>query len=126
MVTRRPRDLRRRPSEEAVRPFPRLEATPPVTKMCFAKTFSFAGSLWCKNRPSATVPDDSRRPTHPERTGGSTVGYGAGMTRVETVDSAPATSIEMRFAHWRSDALVLAIATVVIRLPAFFAEKSLV
>jgi hypothetical protein len=28
--------------------------------------------------------------------------------------------------HWRRDALILAIATVVIRLPAFFADKSLV
>jgi hypothetical protein len=36
MVTDRPRDLRRRPREAAVRPFPKLETTPPVTKMCFA------------------------------------------------------------------------------------------
>src|SRR3954453_1414154 len=35
MVTRRPRDFSRRPSEEAVRPLPSEEATPPVTKMCF-------------------------------------------------------------------------------------------
>src|SRR5690242_509715 len=35
MVTRRPRALRRRPSEEAVMPLPRELATPPVTKMCF-------------------------------------------------------------------------------------------
>src|SRR6478735_5708859 len=35
MVTRRPRALSNRPSEEAVRPFPRALATPPVTKMCF-------------------------------------------------------------------------------------------
>src|SRR3954468_12139587 len=35
IVTRRPRHLRRRPSEDAVRPFPKEEATPPVTKMCF-------------------------------------------------------------------------------------------
>ena len=48
------------------------------------------------------------------------------MTRVETVDAPRVTSERLRFAHWRSDAVVLAIATVVIRLPAFFAEKSLV
>src|SRR5437660_11024014 len=36
MVTERPRDLSRRPREAAVRPFPRLETTPPVTKMCLA------------------------------------------------------------------------------------------
>src|SRR6476469_3295679 len=36
MVTRSPRLLSSRPSEEAVRPFPSELATPPVTKMCFA------------------------------------------------------------------------------------------
>ena len=50
------------------------------------------------------------------------------MARVETTRSGPvappvATSVR---AHWRRDALILAVATVVIRLPAFFAEKSLV
>ncbi len=35
IVTRRPRDLSSRPSELAVMPLPRDEATPPVTKMCF-------------------------------------------------------------------------------------------
>src|SRR5215472_10538118 len=34
MVTRRPRALSRRPRLEAVRPLPRLDATPPVTKRC--------------------------------------------------------------------------------------------
>ena len=34
IVTRRPRDFRSMPSEEAVKPLPRLETTPPVTKMC--------------------------------------------------------------------------------------------
>src|SRR3954470_7055216 len=34
IVTRRPRSLSNRPSEEAVKPFPRELATPPVTKMC--------------------------------------------------------------------------------------------
>ncbi len=34
MVTRRPRALSRAPRLEAVRPLPREEATPPVTKMC--------------------------------------------------------------------------------------------
>src|SRR5262249_38327838 len=36
IVTRRPRALRSRPSEEAVSPFPSELATPPVTKMCLA------------------------------------------------------------------------------------------
>src|SRR3954453_16898613 len=34
MVTRRPRDFSRLPSEEAVSPLPSEEATPPVTKRC--------------------------------------------------------------------------------------------
>src|SRR6478736_5335718 len=46
------------------------------------------------------------------------------MTGVETAPPPPAERTVR--AHWRTDALVLAIATVVIRLPAFFAEKSLV
>src|SRR6266536_6619000 len=40
IVTRRPLLLSRRPSEEAVSPFPRLDATPPVTKMCLTTTTS--------------------------------------------------------------------------------------
>src|SRR5712691_10387316 len=40
MVTRRPRLFSSRPREEAVNPFPRLDATPPVTKMCLATTTS--------------------------------------------------------------------------------------
>src|SRR5438552_16718065 len=38
-VTRRPRLFSRRPSEEAVSPFPSELATPPVTKMCFVTGF---------------------------------------------------------------------------------------
>src|SRR2546421_12452967 len=34
MVTRRPRALSRRPRLAAVSPLPRLDTTPPVTKMC--------------------------------------------------------------------------------------------
>src|SRR5580658_5114388 len=34
MLTRSPRSFRRRPMLDAVRPLPRLEATPPVTKRC--------------------------------------------------------------------------------------------
>src|SRR3954468_6253149 len=36
MTTRRPRALSRLPRLEPVRPLPREEATPPVTKMCLA------------------------------------------------------------------------------------------
>src|ERR1700691_5643934 len=38
MLTRRPRILSNRPRLEAVRPLPRLDATPPVTKMCVVST----------------------------------------------------------------------------------------
>jgi hypothetical protein len=38
MVTRRPRHLRSRPSEEAVRPLPRDDDTPPVKKMYLVGT----------------------------------------------------------------------------------------
>ena len=38
MVTRSPRSFSRRPRLEAVRPLPRLEATPPVTKRCLVET----------------------------------------------------------------------------------------
>ncbi len=50
------------------------------------------------------------------------------MTGVETVNAPPVTPppTPSRSDHWRTDALILAIATVVIRLPAYFAEKSLV
>jgi hypothetical protein len=37
-VTRRPRDLRRRAREAEVMPFPRPEATPPVTKTYFDRS----------------------------------------------------------------------------------------
>jgi hypothetical protein len=48
----------------------------------------------------------------------------AGVTGVETQEAAKV--VPTRFAHWRTDALLLAIATVVIRIPAFFATKTLV
>src|SRR5580704_19210167 len=38
MVTRSPRSLSRRPRLDAVRPLPRLDATPPVTKRCLVET----------------------------------------------------------------------------------------
>lgn len=39
-MTLSPRARSNRPNEDAVRPFPRLEATPPVTKMCLV-TWAF-------------------------------------------------------------------------------------
>src|SRR5690606_36389220 len=60
IVTRRPRAFSRRPREEAVMPFPRDEATPPVTKMCLVNE-----GLPCADR--ATQPRDTTltRDGHP-------------------------------------------------------------
>ena len=46
------------------------------------------------------------------------------MARVETVDAPPATTV--RLSHWRFDATLLAIVAILLRLPAFFADRSLV
>ena len=46
------------------------------------------------------------------------------MTRVETAEAPPVTPL--RFSHWRFDATVLAVVAVLLRLPAFFADRSLV
>src|SRR5262245_40350139 len=58
IVTRRPRILRRRPSEEAVRPLPRELATPPVTKMCFAT---------CHDLQGVAVPGEGTKATFESR-----------------------------------------------------------
>lgn len=44
-MTLSPRARSKRPNEEAVRPFPRLEATPPVTKMCLVTCAFTEGEL---------------------------------------------------------------------------------
>src|SRR5262249_29370111 len=67
MVTRSPRLLSNRPSEEAVSPLPNELVTPPVTKMCFAKTLpplesinaALGGSTG--RPPHLTVPGAGRR-----------------------------------------------------------------
>ncbi len=46
------------------------------------------------------------------------------MTRVETAEAPPVTPL--RFAHWRFDATVLAVVAILLRLPAFLADRSLV
>jgi hypothetical protein len=49
------------------------------------------------------------------------------MARVETADHLdPAPQHRAASPHWRLDATVLAVITIVIRLPAFFADRSLV
>src|SRR5664279_835202 len=70
MVTRRPREVSRRPRLEAVSPLPREEATPPVTKMCLVMRgdcaklapVSFVGSSDC-GPPSSNADglDDHRQ-----------------------------------------------------------------
>src|SRR2546426_779934 len=56
MVTRRPRHFSRRPREDALRPFPRELATPPVTKMCLVTVASRCP--WKSSRASS-LPRDS-------------------------------------------------------------------
>src|SRR2546430_11027935 len=57
-VTRRPRDLKRRPREAVVMPFPSPEATPPVTKMYFG---CLVTSGFHSTRGSETVLGGDRR-----------------------------------------------------------------
>src|SRR5438874_12313982 len=45
---RKPRALRSLPRDAAVKPLPRLEDTPPVTKMCFATKKTPAGHLYLR------------------------------------------------------------------------------
>ena len=56
-VTRRPRSLSRRPSDDAVSPLPRELATPPVTKMCFVMTGHHAYRTATRDE-SGTVSND--------------------------------------------------------------------
>src|SRR5437660_6460535 len=66
IVTERPRHLSSRPRDEAVRPFPRLDATPPVTKMCLAKALppdspGFRPCPRCqRDRPIPRLPGGAR------------------------------------------------------------------
>jgi 4-amino-4-deoxy-L-arabinose transferase-like glycosyltransferase len=69
-------------------------------------------------------PPQTRAPVHPAHRNQLPVRYRAGMTRVEAAQAPPVTPV--RFAHWRFDATVLAVVALVIRLPAFFANRSLV
>src|SRR3954469_11519707 len=69
-VTRRPRLLSKRPSDDAVSPLPRLEATPPVTKMCFVNPlppapFAGAGTRRYGDAPAPLAPPAHGRSTVP-------------------------------------------------------------
>src|SRR6266571_3145493 len=59
MLTRSPRSFSRRPRLEAVRPLPRLDATPPVTKRCLVETGrDERGAAWTEERGTS---DEGRR-----------------------------------------------------------------
>ena len=94
---------------------PRLDATPPVTKMCFAKTL---------NSPVRRRENDRWRPYHaaPRTSRTATVPFDDGHRDAERQPSPTPGSA----AHWRTDALVLGVVAVVLRLPALFATRSLV
>src|SRR3954452_20974182 len=62
MVTFRPRHFNRRPSEDAVSPFPNELATPPVTKMCFVTIAHPNAQPRPRDQPrDCTLPRDRRR-----------------------------------------------------------------
>ena len=64
MVTRRPRDFRRLPRLEAVRPFPREEATPPVTNTCLVGVAASRGSILPERVRLRPIPTHrTRRPS---------------------------------------------------------------
>src|SRR4029078_3459107 len=70
-------------------------------------------------RRKAKVPDDLSRAAHPSRdfVVSRPLMPPSSARGVEAVEAPPVAPLHRR--HWRTDALVVAIATVVIRLPAF-------
>ena len=96
---------------------PRLDATPPVTKMCFAKTSALSrATIRDAKRPLATVPCGPPRPRAPLPC--------PSMTATAT----PSAAVDAHRhagsgAHWRVDARrPRAVAVVLLRLPALFAD----
>src|SRR5712692_10500707 len=137
MVTRRPRLFSSRPREEAVNPFPRLDATPPVTKMGLAPTTS------ASREPRPGARDPPRRcagghggtPPNLPRRAATRRGWRADApdgrvpraivrTMAEPV-AAERTRPAVGRRTWRLDAAVLAAAAVVLRIPAFVASRHL-
>src|SRR5215212_4036169 len=121
MVTRRPRALSSRPIEDAVSPFPREEATPPVTKMCLVT--GFQGTAAGGGSPG-TAADLGAVPGNACGPGvvGSVV---PAVATTSSPPSAPAPAAPPRASQWGLAALALAAATVVLRLPASLADRHL-
>src|SRR5687768_2040705 len=78
-MTRSPRALSRRPREAAVRPLPRLETTPPVTKMCFATRFLRSTTSNARARPIRQTGDC---PTGEAGTADRAGGFGGGQVKL--------------------------------------------
>src|SRR5262245_50743430 len=109
IVTRSPRAFNRRPSEEAVRPLPRLDATPPVTKMCFT-TSGEGSSRHARTRGRSATRVVIVQPSERSR---------------ESTDSEPCASPPRASEAMRTDLVWLSLAAVVIRLPAVLSSRHL-
>ena len=62
MVTRKPRIFNNLPSDEAVKPFPRELATPPVTNTCFGIFALRPLSRFCRRTVYLTTGDKHNLP----------------------------------------------------------------
>src|SRR5918912_3494908 len=67
IVTRRPRELRRRPRLDAVSPLPSEEATPPVTNTCLVTGACFTGFHPTREEPDHLLRTLRRRRQDPPR-----------------------------------------------------------
>src|SRR5579864_7391698 len=92
IVTRRPRHLSNRPSEEAVRPFPSEEETPPVTKTYLVTPGASPASPYRSPRqdPNGGVETPSRRVTVVLRPAVPRRGVGPSPIPVDPTTCAPA------------------------------------
>src|SRR5579859_4527848 len=86
IVTRRPRSLSRRPRLEAVRPLPRLEATPPVTNTCLVRTGRGVSADVAKLAPVVVPTVAARRST-----GSQNIRNGPVLTCTDTESHEPGT-----------------------------------
>src|ERR1700687_152124 len=88
IVTRRPRHLSKRPSDEAVSPLPSDEDTPPVTKTYLVKLGASRASSYGRLRAQSTGGASRRGRSCPAGPGGFP-GRGLGLGLQELLGMAP-------------------------------------